>query len=142
MNAPDKAALIARIAETRTFLGEDLAGLGRTFDVPDRLRRSFHSHPVAWVSSAIALGAVAGSFLRRGLRPGKGGKEGDGIAGLRPLILGALGYVGNQLMTLSLPAVKDLVEAELLRWTRHRSDPAPSSEEARQSEFAKRTAAE
>lgn len=139
MNDPDKAALIARIAETRAFLGEDLAGLGRIFDVPDRLRRSFRSHPLVWVSSAVAIGAVAGSFLRRGFRSGKGG---EGLGGLRPLVLGALGYVGNQLMTLSLPAVKDLVEAELLRWTRHRSDPAPSREDARQSEFAKRTAAE
>lgn len=141
MDKPDKAALIARIAETRTDLAADLAGLGQLFDVPDRFRRSFRLHPLAWLSAAVAVGAVAGSLLRRGGPSGKGGKGGDGLAGLRPLILGALGYAGNQLMALSLPAVKDLIETELARWTRRRDEPA-RSEQAPQGEFAKATSGE
>lgn len=124
MNSPDKALILSRIAETRVSLAEDCGRLAEVLDVPSRVRRSFRLHPLAWVSASVAVGALLGSFLRRG---GRHTTPGEGWAGLRPLILGAMGYAGNQLMTLSLPALKELLEAELLRWTQRRQATPPPS---------------
>ncbi len=106
---PDKAAILARVAGTRAILVEDLSGLGSALDLPGRLRSSFQLHPAAWIAGALALGVTASSLFRRN------GREG-GIARWRPMILGAFGFLGNRLLTLSLPTLTELIESEVTRW--------------------------
>ena len=110
MNPPaDKNALLARIASTRTTLGEDFEGIAHALDVPSRLRSSFRLHPVAWVAGAVGVGVLVATLFRRG-------GNGSGRSQWRPLLLGTLGFLGNRALTLSLPALGGLLEAELNRW--------------------------
>ncbi len=110
---PDKTALLARIAGTRATLGEDLGSLGAALDVPGRLRSSIRLHPVVWIAGAVALGFAASALFR-----GEG--KGNGITRWRPMILGALGFLGNRLVTVSLPALQTMLEGEVSRWIERR----------------------
>lgn len=78
-------------------------------DVPSRLRSSFRLHPVAWVAGAVGVGVLVATLFRRG-------GNGSGTSQWRPLLLGTLGFLGNRALTLSLPALGGLLEAELNRW--------------------------
>lgn len=126
MNPPtDKNALLARIASTRTRLGEDLEGIAHALDVPSRLRSSFRLHPLAWVAGAVGFGVLVATLFRRG---GNGG----GLSQWRPMLLGTLGFLGNRALTLSLPALGGLLETELNRWlARRRPAAADPPHEAR-----------
>ena len=110
MNPPsDKSELLARISSTRTALVGELSGLGHALDVPSRLRSSFRLHPLAWVGGAVAVGVVVAALFR------KGGKRG-GLSQWRPMLLGTLGFLGNRALTLSMPALGEILETEVNRW--------------------------
>jgi hypothetical protein len=114
MNLPsDKSELLARISSTRTALVGDLSGLGHALDVPSRLRSSFRLHPLAWVGGAVVVGVAVAALFRKG---GKGG----GLSQWRPMVLGALGFLGNRALTLSMPALGEVMETELNRWLERR----------------------
>lgn len=118
MNSPtDKGALLARIASTRASLHRDLDELGHALDVPNRLRSSFRLHPLAWVAGAVGAGILAAIFFRRN---GKGGA----LSQWRPMLLGTLGFLGNRALTLSLPALRDVLDTELTRWLDRRRSSA------------------
>lgn len=110
MNLPsEKSELLARVSSTRTALVGDLSGLGHALDVPSRLRSSFRLHPLAWVGGAVGVGVVVAALFR------KGGKSG-GFSQWRPMLLGTLGFLGNRALTLSMPALGEILETEVNRW--------------------------
>lgn len=114
MNPPsDKSELLARISSTRTALVGELSGLGHALDVPSRLRSSFRLHPLAWVGGAVTLGVAVAMLFRKG---GKGG----GLSQWRPMLLGTLGFLGNRALTLSMPALGEILETEVSRWLERR----------------------
>lgn len=116
--SPEKTALLARVSSTRAALSLDLEGIGHALDVPGRIRSSFRLHPVAWVAGAVGVGIAAAALFRKG---GKGGR----LASWRPMLMGALGFVGNRAMALTLPGLVEILETELSRWLDRRR-PAPS----------------
>jgi hypothetical protein len=121
MSSPnDKGALIARIASTRTALSRDLEGLGHALDVPGRLRSSFRLHPLAWVAGAVGAGILAAILFRRN------GKDG-GLSPWRPMLMGTLGFLGNRALTLSLPALREVLDTELTRWLDRRRPAATAT---------------
>jgi len=114
MNPPsDKSELLARISSTRTALVGELSGLGHALNVPSRLRSSFRLHPLAWVGGAVTLGVAVAMLFRKG---GKGG----GLSQWRPMLLGTLGFLGNRALTLSMPALGEILETEVSRWLERR----------------------
>lgn len=115
----EKMALLARVSSTRAELSLDLEGLGHALDVPGRIRSSFRLHPVAWVAGAVGAGIAAAALFRKG---GKGG-----LASWRPMVLGALGFVGNRAMALTLPGLVELFETELGRWLDRRRGGTPGA---------------
>jgi len=117
---PDKAAILARVSGTRAILVEDLSGLGNALNLPGRLRTSVQLHPTAWIAGAVALGIAASSLLRRN-------GQGRGVARWRPMLLGAFGFLGNRLLTLSLPTLTELIESEVTRWMAGRQSAPPES---------------
>ncbi len=108
-STPDKATILARISGTRAILAEDISGLGNALDLPGRLRTSFRHHPTAWIAGAVALGVVTSSLFRRN---GQGG----GFARWRAMFLGAFGFLGNRVLTMSLPTLTAVIESEVTRW--------------------------
>jgi hypothetical protein len=59
------AALIARIAASRTALGNDYAHLRRRWHLPARIKDSILSKPVAWFGGSLGMGFLASLILRR-----------------------------------------------------------------------------
>lgn len=119
--SPEKAALLARVSSTRAALSIDLEGIGHALDVPGRIRSSFRLHPVAWVAGAVGVGIAVAALFRKG---GKGGS----LASWRPMLMGALGFVGNRALALTLPGLVEILETELSRWLdRRRPAPAPAA---------------
>lgn len=121
---PDKAALLDRVAGTRAALADDLtslgSALGSTFDLRSRVRSSFGRHPLVWIAGAVVLGvAVSTLFRKRG--------AGGGFSKWRPMLLGGLGFLGNRLISLSLPALQQLVETEVTRWISRRQTQRPET---------------
>ena len=117
MNPPsDKSELLARVSSPRTTLVGDLSGLGHALDVPSRRRSSFRLHPLAWVGGAVGVGVVVAALFRKG---GKGG----GFSQWRPMLLGTLGFLGNRALTLSMPALGEILETEVNRWLGRRRPP-------------------
>lgn len=113
MPPSDKNELLARVSSTRTALVGDLGGLGHALDVPSRIRSSFRLHPIAWVGGAVAVGVAAAMLFRKN---GKGG----GLSQWRPMLLGTLGFLGNRALTLSMPALGEILETEVNRWLNRR----------------------
>ena len=50
--------LRARIERSRTELGQDLAGLRYELDIPLKIRRSFQSQTIVWITALAAIGVV------------------------------------------------------------------------------------
>ena len=125
----EKGAVLARLDDSREALGEHLAQLGAAVNLTRRLRHAVRRNPVPWLAGSVGAGVLLSSLLRVGTgRPARRG--GESVANpARPVILGALAFLGNQLMAFSLPALKQYVEVELTRWLGSRA-PQPVAEEA------------
>ncbi|MCW1924662.1 hypothetical protein OKA05_19005 [Luteolibacter arcticus] len=62
---PERQALIARIAASRTTVGHEFAVLRHRLDVPARVKDSVMSKPLAWFGGSLGAGLLA-SFLFKG----------------------------------------------------------------------------
>ena len=129
MNRPDrKEDVLARLVASRDAIGENLAGLGAAVNLTRRLRHAVRRNPIPWLAGSVGAGVLLSSLLRvGGGRPSKSG--GGALANpSRPVILGALAFLGNQMMAFSLPALKQFVEVELSRWLQSRAPKTPADE--------------
>jgi hypothetical protein len=59
------AALIARIAASRSALADDYAHLRRRLDLSGRVKDSILSKPAAWFGGSLGMGFLASLMLRR-----------------------------------------------------------------------------
>lgn len=57
--------LIARLARSRSEVGEHAAQLRERLNVPKRLRKSLLRHPIAWFGGSLGTGVLASRLLRR-----------------------------------------------------------------------------
>jgi len=57
--------LIARIAASRTALGDNLLDLRHRLDVPARVKDSIVSKPMAWFGGSLGVGLLASLAFRR-----------------------------------------------------------------------------
>lgn len=61
--------LVARLAASRSALGQDLAVLRHRLDVPARVKESVMSKPLAWFGGSLGAGLVASFLLKKGRKP-------------------------------------------------------------------------
>ncbi len=57
--------LIARLARSRSEVGEHAVQLRERLNVPKRLRKSLLRHPIAWFGGSLGTGVIASRLLRR-----------------------------------------------------------------------------
>ena len=93
------AELIRRIENSRSGLGEHVAQLKRSLDVPSRIKHSVTSRPLAWFGGSLGIGLVASRLLRR--KPKEIKKK------------GMTGFLITAMLALLKPALKGLLMGEL-----------------------------
>ncbi|MFN2541714.1 MAG: hypothetical protein ABR514_06045 [Chthoniobacterales bacterium] len=104
--------LSEEIARSRDAVAGDLAGLRYELDFPRKLRRSFKTETVLWVTAAVAVGVLIATLPARTkkvyVEPRVGGKSKNRLleAGF---VLGALKIAGGLLR----PVIVDLVRSRL-----------------------------
>lgn len=114
---PEIAELIRRIEDSRANVGNHVAQLKRSLDVPSRIKKSVVSSPLAWFGGSLGAGVLASRIFRR--KPKKVAAKSKGIIGL--LIATA--------MTLIKPAIRGIIMSELQRRFKvHTSWQNPSQE--------------
>lgn len=139
----EKQELVARLAETRSALSENLSDLGDKANLSLRFRHSFKEHPYTWLAGSVAAGVVVASVFRVGEKRKNHSRKSkrrsehddDGIEPSRPLLMGALAFAGNRLMAMSMPAIRDYLQGEISGWLgsrlhpRRDAGPAPDNAE-------------
>ncbi|MFC7338911.1 hypothetical protein ACFQY0_17070 [Haloferula chungangensis] len=100
---PEIAELIRRIEDSRANVGNHVAQLRRSLDVPSRIKHSVTSSPLAWFGGSLGAGVLASRIFRR--KPKKVATKSKGIIGL--LIA--------TIMTMVKPAIRGILVSELQR---------------------------
>jgi hypothetical protein len=109
-NANEK--LNEEIARSRELVSRDMTGLRYELDFPRKLRRSFKSETMLWITAAVAVGVLISMLPARTkkvyVEPGKGEKSKKRLleAGF---VLGALKIAAGMLR----PVIVDFVRSRL-----------------------------
>lgn len=99
---PEAAELIRRIENSRSELEGHVRHLRKALDVPTRVKHSVSTHPIAWFGGSLGAGLFASRLFRR--KTAKERKK-----------RGFFGFLFATLLTLTKPALKGILLAELQR---------------------------
>jgi hypothetical protein len=113
-DAPEK--LSGDIARSRDALSRDVTGLRYELDIPRKLKRSFRTETMLWISAAIAVGVIIAVLPARTRkvqvepRIGRSGSKSQRRLLEAGFVLGALKIAAGLLR----PVIVDLVRTRLL----------------------------
>lgn len=113
----ERQELIATLDHSRLQITQDAAQLGDALNVSRKLEASFHAYRYWWIGGGILAGLLVAKNLFTPLRKQKGGFDEKKASSERSgALFGLLGIAGRQIIRLSRPLLKRVLEKEVEQW--------------------------